>query len=277
MQRPDMKLTDIAGVELQFFDTGGTGEPIVFVHGGMGDECYAVIQEPALTERFRVIHYMRRGWGNSSTNGLPLSIAQQAADCRAAMRHAGVDRAHLAGLSYGGMILLQFSVDFPEAVHTLALMEPALPSVLANSVEYREAMASAGVLLEAGRIDGALNALFETIAPGFRHRFDETLPPGWYERWLSDCERVVFPYDVPALDDWHFTAEDAAKITSPVLNMKGARTASFFTDIHETVQSWIPHAESTVVPDATHAMLQENPRASAEILADFFGRHPLVR
>jgi pimeloyl-ACP methyl ester carboxylesterase len=277
MQMPDLKLTNINGVELEIYDTGGDGEPVVFVHGAMGDECYAVIQEPALTDRFRVVLYMRRGWSNSTTDGLPLTIAQQAEDCRAVMRHLGIEKAHLAGVSYGGTILLQFAVDFPETVHTLALMEPGLPSVLETSAEYGEAMAAVGPLLEAGDIEGTLNALFETIAPGFRSRLDETLPAGWYERWLADCERVNFPHDVPELNAWQFTGEDAAKITAPVLNMTGAKTASFFTDVHNTLQSWIPHAERAVVPDSTHAMPEEQPKASAELLAGFFSRHPMPR
>ena len=277
MQMPDLKLTSINGVELELYDTGGDGEPVAFVHAPIRHECYAVIQEPALTGRFRVIHYMRRGWGKSSTDGLPLTIAQQAEDSRAVMQHLGINRAHLVGQSYAGAILLQFAVDFPEAVHTLALLEPGLPSVLETSAEHGAAMAAVGPLLEAGDVEGALNAAFETIAPGFRSSFDKTLPAGWYGRWVADLERVGFPHEIPALNVWQFTAEDAAKITAPVLNVTGAKTASFFTDIHNTVQQWIPHAERAVVPDSTHAMLEEQPKASAEILAGFFSRHPMPR
>jgi pimeloyl-ACP methyl ester carboxylesterase len=273
MKMPDMQLTNIQGVDLEVHDSGGPGEPVVFVHGGMGDECFAVIQEPSLTERHRVIHYHRRGYGRSTTEGLPLTIQQQAVDCRAVMRHLGIERTHMAGLSYGGTILLQFAVDYPEAVQSLALLEPGLPSVLAESAEYGEAAAAAGPLFEAGDTEGAVNTFFEAIAPGFRTRFDETLPAGWYERWIADCERVVFPHDVPALEAWQYTADDAARITAPVLNVTAARTASFFTDVHETVQSWIPHAQRAVVPDATHAMLEEQPKASAQLLAGFFARH----
>jgi pimeloyl-ACP methyl ester carboxylesterase len=276
MQMPNLKLTNIDGVELEIYDSGGRGEPVVFVHGGMSDECFAVIQEPALTSQYRIVHYMRRGWGTSTADGLPLSIEQQAEDCRAVMRHLGVERAHLAGLSYGGVILLQFAVDFPEAVHTLALMEPGLPSVLGASTEYGESMASAGPFAEAGDFEGVVNTFFGTIAPGFRTKFDETLPPGWFERLVNDAARVVFPYDIPALEAWQFSAEDAARITAPVLNVTGENSPSLFKDIHETVQTWIPHAEQAVVPEATHAMLQEQPKASAEILATFFARHPMV-
>ena len=191
------------------------------------------------------------------------------------MQHLGIDRAHMVGLSYGGKILLQFAVDFPESVQTLALLEPGLPSVTAESAEFREAASAAAPLFEAGDTEGALNTLFETIAPGFRTRFDKTLPAGWYERWIADCERVIFPHDMPELQAWQYTADNAAKITAPVLNVTGARTASFFTDIHETVQEWIPHSKRAVVPDATDAMLEEQPKASAELLAGFFARHPM--
>ncbi len=156
-------------------------------------------------------------------------------------------------------------------------MEPGLPSVTGDSPEFTAANAAAAPLLEAGDIEGAHSALFEIIVPGFRARCDETLPPGWFERWLAASERVLFPSDLPELNGWQFTAEDAAQITVPVLNGVGANTASVFSDVHETVQSWIPHAQSATVAGATHCMLQEKPRASAEILADFFARHPIPR
>jgi pimeloyl-ACP methyl ester carboxylesterase len=126
---PAMRLTEINGVELEIWDRG-SGEPVVFVHGSMGDECFAVLEEPALTNHYRLIHYHRRGWGNSERLKVPLTIAQEAADCRAVMHHVGVERAHLVGQSYGGKILLQMALDAPDGVHTLALLEPALPSVL---------------------------------------------------------------------------------------------------------------------------------------------------
>lgn len=102
----------------------GAGEPIVLVHGAMGDECAAIVTEPALVNHYRVIDYHRRGWGKSDRLNAPLSIEQQAADCRAVMHHLGVERAHLVGQSYGGVILLQMALDTPDAVQTLSLLEP---------------------------------------------------------------------------------------------------------------------------------------------------------
>ena len=271
---PEMELLDVGGVELEVFDSG-SGEPVVFVHGGGGDECFAVLQEPALSEDYRLVHYHRRGWGESESTDLPLSIEEQAADCHAVMQRVGIDRAHVSGLSYGGMIALQFAVDVPEAVQSLALMEPALPDVLDESPEFHEWEAEAAAHLEDGDTAAGLDAFFQGICGrGYATTFDQTLPPGWFERWVDDAD-TLFQYDTPAMDDWEFTEADATQITAPVVNMTGADTAPPFEAIHETVQSWIPHAESVVVPDATHCMLELNPQGCAEALAEFFSRHPM--
>ena len=46
------------------------------------------------------------------------------------LQHLGIERAHFVGQSYGGAIILQVALDAPETVHSLALLEPALPSVM---------------------------------------------------------------------------------------------------------------------------------------------------
>ena len=60
MNLKKMQLSKINGVSLEIRDQG-SGEPVVFVHGGMGDECAAVLIEPILTNQYRLIDYHRRG------------------------------------------------------------------------------------------------------------------------------------------------------------------------------------------------------------------------
>ena len=124
---------EINGVAIEIRDRG-SGEPIVLVHGSMGDELAAVLTQPVLADRYRLVDYHRRGYGRSECTQMPVSIEQQSADCRAIMQHLGIERAHFVGQSYGGVIILQVARDAPEAVHTLALLEPALPSVMFSSV-----------------------------------------------------------------------------------------------------------------------------------------------
>jgi pimeloyl-ACP methyl ester carboxylesterase len=96
-------------------------------HGSHIADAFApLLLEPVLTERYQLALYHRRGFAGSTHPNGPLSIAQQAADCRAFMGQVGLQCAHIVGHSYGGAIALQLALDAPESVHSLALLEPAL-------------------------------------------------------------------------------------------------------------------------------------------------------
>jgi len=160
-------------------------------------------------------------------------------------------------------------------VHTLALLEPALPSVLFSSPEFTAAVTKAGSLYEAGDKAGATDTFGQAVAGAdYRAVFDQTLPPGYFERWVADAD-ALFRYDSPALGSWTFTREEAAQITQPVINMTGATTRPYLREVYETIRMWLPRAENFVVPQATHAMLQTNPKGVAERLASFFSSHRL--
>ncbi len=274
MNLPAMEHIEINGAKLETLDRGA-GEPVVFIHGAMGDECFAVLEEPALTDSYRLIHYHRRGWGESECPETPVSTEQQSADCQALLRHLGIGRAHFVGQSGGGVVILQVALDAPEIVHSLALLEPALPSVLFNSPEFGAVAEKAVSSYESGDKAGAVDAFGQEVAGSdFRAVFDQTLPHGHFERWVADAD-TLFQADFPAYPQWTFGPKEAARITLPTLNMRGANTRSYFREIYETVRTWLPHAENFVLPNATHAMLQTNPKGAAERLASFFSSHRL--
>ncbi len=278
MTREATQRAEINGAQLEIRERG-SGEPVVFVHGAMGDECAAVVKEPALADHYRVIDYHQRGWGNSTwpeaSGGVETVAAVElgAADCRAVMRHLGVDRAHLAGQSGGGLVLLQLALDAPEAVQSLALLEPALPSALDNP-EFGATAEKMGALYEAGDKAGAIETFAREVGgPDFnaaRAAMDKTLPPGYFERWVADADTLFRIFALPA---WTFTSEDAARITQPVLNVVGVDTRPYFREAYETIRKWLPQAENFELPGANHCMLQMNPKGAAERLAGFFSRH----
>ena len=55
-----MPRIEINGAELEIRERG-SGQPVVFIHGSMGDECAAVVKERVLADHYRVIDYHRRG------------------------------------------------------------------------------------------------------------------------------------------------------------------------------------------------------------------------
>lgn len=274
---PTMELADVGGTELEIHDHG-SGEPVVFIHTTR-DDWYAVLAEPALAEHFRLIYYHRRGFGNSSDDGVPLSIADHAGDCRAVMAHLGIERAHVAALSGAGTIQLQLDLDHPEVVQSLAVLEPVLPVVTERfnqqSSELQDVLAVAMPLLEQGQIADGIDTLFRYLSgPNYAEEFDRHLPAGWFDRLLADWDTAA-RYDVATMNAWPFDAEDAARINAPVLNLKGEHSTAEHHACHDAIKVWIPHAENAVLRDTAHSMPQTNPKGTAEVLADFFARHPI--
>ena len=272
VELPEMDRVAIDGVELEVHERG-SGEPVVFIHA-IRDDWYGVLAEPALAERYRLIYYHRRGHGGSDGTGLPLDVSQQAADCRAVMDHFDVDRAHLAGLSGGGGYVLQFAIDFPDAVHSLALFEPTVPVLLSADPEMERQLERIRSHFEAGEMAAGFDAFLEGIAgPGYEERFGRTLPPGWFDRQLGDWG--AFQHDIAALQGWEFDEADAARIAAPVLNVTASDSLPRHQKYHETIQSWIPHAEPAELAATPHTIPQWRPEATAELVADFFSRHPM--
>jgi pimeloyl-ACP methyl ester carboxylesterase len=259
---------------LEYWDIG-VGEPVVLVHGSIIADAFApLLLEPALTERYRLVSYHRRGFAGSTHPDRPLSIAEQAADCRALLGTLGIDRAHIVGHSYGGVIALQVAMDAPELVRSLALLEPALLAVPSGPL-LMEAMGPLAGLYQAGDKAGAIDA-FEraVIGPDYRATLDEVIPGG-FDQAVADAD-TFFAQELPALAEWQFTREDARGTTQPVLAVLGADSASLwpgFTEGYELVREWLPQAEGFVLPEATHGLQMQNPRGAAAALAAFFARH----
>lgn len=269
-----MQRTEINGTNLELLDTG-TGDPVMFIHGGGSPECDAVLQEPDLTNSFRLIHIHRRGYGSSDPADPAATLSQGAADCHATLELLGIEKAHLVGESSGASILLQFALDYPDAVQSLVLLEPVLLSEIGDTPELVAMLERAESLYESGDSPGAVDAFMREVAgAGYRTQFDQNLPSGWFERLANDAD-TMFQVEPQQLQALQFTRDEAFRITRPVLNMMGQETRPYFRKCHELIREWIPHAENVVLPNATHCILETNPAGAAERLADFFARHPI--
>lgn len=271
-----MNRARIDGGELEY-EVRGAGEPVVLVHGSHIADAFApLLAEPALTERYQLVMYHRRGFADSVPTDGPLSIAQQAADCRALMESVGVRRAHVVGHSYGGAIALQLALDAPDMIRSLALLEPAL-LIVPSAPQFMEAMGPIVGMYEAGDKTGAVDGFLRAVmGPEYSGVLDRALP-GAFEQAVADAD-TFFQIELPALVQWSFTRADAGRITQPVLAVLGADSHTLWpgwVEVHDLVQTWLPQAEAFVLDGATHGLQMMNPRGMAAGMAGFFARHPL--
>src|SRR5271168_2047656 len=110
----------INGVELAY-ELRGEGAPLVMIHGAQGDQSMFAGLAEVFAEDYRVLTFDQRGSGLSGKPDMPYSIAMLADDTAALMDHLGIARAHIIGVSMGGMIAQEFALRHPNKVRSLVL------------------------------------------------------------------------------------------------------------------------------------------------------------
>jgi pimeloyl-ACP methyl ester carboxylesterase len=109
------------GQEL-YYEIHGQGPPLVLVMGiGYDSSLWMLAQVPALSTQFQVIMVDNRDSGRSSKADRPYRIADMADDLAGLLDALGLQRAHLLGLSMGGMIALEFALRHPDRLDRLVL------------------------------------------------------------------------------------------------------------------------------------------------------------
>ena len=97
--------------------------PVVLINGLLMDTTGWALQVPAFADRFQVIVYDCRGQGRSDAPAGPYTPAQHAADLVGLLDALGVARAHLVGLSNGGVIAMYVAAEHPDRVSRLVVAD----------------------------------------------------------------------------------------------------------------------------------------------------------
>jgi 3-oxoadipate enol-lactonase len=131
------------GLKLRY-EIRGSGEPVALIMGFSGSgrgwgEAFLKLMEA----RFKIFVIDNRGTGESDKPDAEFTLADMAADIAAVLDHAETPRAHIFGISMGGMIAQEFALAYPERTRGLVLgctncgashSVPADPAAIANLI-----------------------------------------------------------------------------------------------------------------------------------------------
>ena len=264
--------TLVGGVELEYW-AKGVGEPVVFLHGGVLTDWFGPLaDELSRTSSYRLVSYHRPGYGNSTMPSQPITMAGQAECCLALMRHLGLAKAHLVGHSIGACIALQATLQEPEAVASLALLEPPVMTATADPSPALTVLRATAALWKQGDAAGAMDAFMRGIVdPDYERVLDRTLGT-WREDALKGTD-AFFQTDQPALQAWRFEKPEAARIRRPAILFLGensSRVNAIREPVHRTLLSWLPNAEGRTLEGATHLLPLQEPAPIAALLTAFY-------
>jgi pimeloyl-ACP methyl ester carboxylesterase len=264
-----------------YYEACGEGTPVVFIHGNFGDRRHWDDQFQVFAEKHRAIRYDVRGFGKSDmpVERRPYSHHEDAA---ALMRHLGIERAHVIGLSMGAGIAADFVLEHPEMSRSLVSVGPWLTGYNSPSVEKVfdgfKAVASAfqskgtAAALEeflTGMLGQSL--LDSSVAAKLRESgMDYSF---WHLCYADPGERQVSSQtaqiSMPA-------AARIARMRVPALIVTADHDIPACIEIAELMERRISGARKVVMPDTGHIINMERPqefnRIALNFLAEVDGR-----
>lgn len=121
-----MPTTTTPGATIRYEVAGDSSRPTVLLSNSLGTNLD--LWEPqvaALSERFHLVRYDSRGHGRSSSPAGPYTMSDLAGDVVALLDHLEVERAHVVGISVGGLTGQYLAVEHPDRVDRLVVANTA--------------------------------------------------------------------------------------------------------------------------------------------------------
>jgi len=126
----------VAGAPRIAVDHFGSGPMVLFMHGIGGNRTNWHDQLPVFGEKFHAVSWDARGYGASDDYAGALEFADFGRDLIRVLDHFRVAKAHLVGLSMGGLIAFDFHASHPERVATLTICD-STPGMTGLNAEAR--------------------------------------------------------------------------------------------------------------------------------------------
>ncbi len=246
-------------VDLHHVIDGPDGAPAVLMYPSLGSTLE--VWEPqvaALAEHFRVIRVDARGHGGSPAPAGPYTLDELGEDVVALLDRLGVERAHVVGVSLGGMIALWMAINHPDRVGRI------VPT------------ATAAALPDAG---------FAARAKAVREGGTAAVADAVIERWLTPEARAANPARTEHMKSWILATPDEGyaacceaidamdlvpdlpRITAPTLVISALRDPAIPPEHQVRIAAGVPGARLAAV-DAAHIPGAELPDEVADIILD---------
>jgi pimeloyl-ACP methyl ester carboxylesterase len=263
-----MPTVEVAGLEIAY-RRAGVGPPLVLVHGGASDGREWIPQLEGLAGELTVIAWDEPGSGRSADLPPGFGLADFADVLAGLVAALGLGRAHVGGLSWGGVVALELYRRHRETVGTLILADTYAGwkgSLPPEEVEARVAAAMGDLEAPPEEFRANLPGLFAADpAPevaALMAEIERDVRPAGFRTLIKAVagadQRDLLPWiAVPTLLIWG--AED---VRSPVDTV-----ARQFDDA-------IPQAELVVIPEAGHVSNLERPERFNEAVLEFCRAHP---
>lgn len=254
---------EVDGIQL-FYRVKGEGPSVLLIHGLGGDIRGWEFQEDNLSKHFTLLMPELRGHGRSEGPDAPVVTAEMfAKDIAVFLKKLGYDDVHVVGHSMGGVIAQQFTLDFPEHVKKLVLIDTA-PKITEETIDevysWREAQVEGGQ--EAYHLAATKSTYSEEFIENNRELID----------YLLNREDLVNEEGVLAagLGLTSFDVTDRLseiQIETLIIHGEGDRIIDY--SLGKILHDEIPNSKLVSFPNCGHSPTVEKRETLGQILIDF--------
>jgi 3-oxoadipate enol-lactonase len=252
---------EVNGARL-YYEAMGKGPAVVLIHGGLVDSRLWDAQMKPLSKRFRVVRYDIRGYGRSPA---PAGEYYPLEDLRALLDYLKIDKATLVGLSLGGIVAADFSLEYPARVERLVLVGAGLRG---DKQPPDEKVSNARRVGAKEGPEKFFEAFTQTdMLAGLRNRpaARAAMHTMMVENYKADAYiRAGLP-QAPEPP----TIQRLGQIKTPTLVVIGSLDGRNLQNIADTLASKIPGARKVVIPGASHHPPVETPEEFNRVLLDY--------
>jgi 3-oxoadipate enol-lactonase len=245
-------------VEVPYKVDGPDDAPVLVLSNSIGST--SAMWDPqmaALADRFRVVRYETRGHAGAPVPDGPYALDDLGGDVVALLDRLGVERAHFAGLSLGGMTGMWLGINAPERIDRLALL--CTSAMLARDVDWparaRTVRAEGTGAIAAATVERWFTEAFRQANPDVAERWRATIAATPSEGYAGCCEAIA------AMD----LEDDIAAVRAPTLVIAGRQDPATPPPHGELIAQRIPAARLELV-DGAHLSNYERPDEVTELM-----------
>lgn len=252
------------------FDQVGQGPTVILVDGALQyrafDQGMAQLAD-LLSPHFTVIHYDRRGRGDSTDNTSDLSqaLAREIEDIEALIDYAGGSAA-LYGISSGAALALEAAVHLGGKVSKLAMYEPPYNDDENGRQTWKQYTKQLNETLVAGRKGDAV-ALFMMLVGAPPDQVEGMRQHPLWPMWESVAPTLAYDHIADLGEDASVPTERASQVTVPTLVLSGSESFPFMHTTAMALAGAIPNAQYRTLEGQTHDVAAD---VLAPVLIEFF-------
>lgn len=263
------------GVEL-YVEEEGNGEPVVFVHGSLGDYRDWRNQFGFFSSQgYRAFTYSRRNHFPNPWSEYPndYSLLYERNDLLAVLSRLN-NPVYLVGHSYGAYVVALVARDQPRSVKKIVLAEPPIFTMLQENEAignldarfFRTKIDQAKSFLREGETEKGIAKFLEGLS-GATDAYSR-LEPSFRKSLLENSKTALSEIEISPERDPFYCA-DASKISCPALLLQGESSPMVLHAVISELSKCIPKSKVKTLPRSSHGMIWDNFRDFNNVVLNF--------